>query len=260
MDLQRLYSVAGKTVLITGGVGGIGRMLTGGFAKAGARVLLTSRKADALEATLAELRGEGATAEGCVADLATDEGVSTVLSWTRTQCSALDVLINNAGQTWGAALGEFPSTAWDPVMHVNVQTPFELAQGLLPLLEAAARPEDPSRIINIGSVYGRTTEVLKAYSYTASKAAIHQVTRVLAHDLASKNILCNAVAPGLFPSKMTRFLLSDAYKETILSGIPLARPGTPEDIVGLMIFLSSRASAYITGAIIPIDGGILIAH
>jgi NAD(P)-dependent dehydrogenase (short-subunit alcohol dehydrogenase family) len=260
MDLQRLYSVAGKTVLITGGVGGIGRMLSEGYAAAGARVLITSRKADALQETLTALRALGAEADGCVADLATNEGVLAVIEWMTSRCTSLDVLVNNAGSTWGAALGEFPSRAWEPVMHVNVQTPFELAQGLLPLLEAAASPENPARIINIGSVYGETTEILKAYSYTASKAAIHQLTRVLAHELAAKHILCNAVAPGLFPSKMTKFLLSEAYKDSILAGIPLHRPGTPEDIVGLMIFLSSRASAYITGAIIPIEGGILIAH
>ena len=260
MDLQRLYSVAGKTVLITGGVGGIGRMLSEGYAAAGARVLITSRKADALQETLTALRALGAEADGCVADLATNEGVLAVIEWMTSRCTSLDVLVNNAGSTWGAALGEFPSKAWEPVMHVNVQTPFELAQGLLPLLEAAASPENPARIINIGSVYGETTEILKAYSYTASKAAIHQLTRVLAHELAAKHILCNAVAPGLFPSKMTKFLLSEAYKDSILAGSPLHRPGTPEDIVGLMIFLSSRASAYITGAIIPIEGGILIAH
>ena len=260
MDLQRLYSVAGKTILITGGVGGIGRMLSEGYAAAGARVLITSRKADALQETLIALRAHGADAEGCVADLATNEGVHEVIAWMKSNTPSLDVLINNAGATWGAPFGEFPSKAWEPVMHVNVQAPFELAQGLLPLLEAAASRENPARIINIGSVYGATTDVLTAYSYTASKAAIHQITRVLAHELAAKHILCNAVAPGLFPSKMTKFLLSETYKDSILAGIPLHRPGTPEDIVGLMMFLSSRASAYITGAIIPIDGGILIAH
>jgi NAD(P)-dependent dehydrogenase (short-subunit alcohol dehydrogenase family) len=260
MDLQRLYSVAGKTVLITGGVGGIGRMLSEGYAAAGARVLITSRKADALQETLTALRALGAEADGCVADLATHEGVLAVIDWMKSNVTQLDVLINNAGATWGAPLEEFPSKAWEGVMHVNVQTPFELAQGLLPLLEAAASAENPARIINVGSVYAETTEVLNAYSYTASKAAIHQITRVLARELAAKHILCNAVAPGLFPSKMTKFLLSDTYKASILAGIPMHRAGTPEDIVGLMMFLSARASAYITGAIIPIDGGILVAH
>ena len=260
MDLQRLYSVAGKNVLITGGVNGIGRMLSEGFAAAGARVFITGRKADALADAISALRAAGGQVEGLVADLSTSAGVAAVTEWMKASVSHLDVLLNNAGQTWGAPFGEFPSKAWEPVLHVNVQTPFELAQGLLPLLETAACDENPARIINVGSVYAETTEVLTAYSYTASKAAIHQLTRVMARELAPKRILCNAVAPGLFPSKMTRFLLSDAYQGPVVAGIPLARAGTPEDIVGLTIFLSSRASAYITGAVIPIDGGILIAH
>ncbi|MEI6720712.1 MAG: SDR family NAD(P)-dependent oxidoreductase [Betaproteobacteria bacterium] len=260
MDIPSLYSVTGKSVLITGGVGGIGRMLSEGFAAAGARVFITARKAEALEQTLSALRAAGAQAEGCVADLSSPAGLTSVIDWMKASVEQLDVLINNAGQTWGAPLETFPSKAWDPIMRVNVQAPFELAQGLLPLLEAAASDDNPARIINLGSVYGEITEVLTAYSYCASKAAIHHLTRVLARELAPKRILCNAIAPGLFPSKMTRFMLADAHKEPILAGIPLGRPGTPEDVVGLVLFLSARASAYITGAVIPIDGGIQIAH
>ncbi len=261
MDLNSLYSVAGKTVLITGGVGGIGRMLSEGFAAAGARVWITGRKPDALAEAVAQLGAGGAFVRGIVADLGTAEGVAVIVAELTAAERRLDVLVNNAGQTWGAPLEEFPARAWSPVMTVNVQAPFMLAQGLLPLLEAAASDESPARIINIGSVYAETTEVMKAYSYTASKAAIHQLTRVMAHDLAARRILCNAIAPGLFPSKMTGFVLKDAAaRNALLKSIPLGRTGTPDDIAGLAMFLCSRAGSYITGAIIPIDGGILIAH
>ena len=223
MDLTGLYSVAGKSVLITGGVGGIGRMLAEGFAAAGASLTITGRKPDALAEAVAALRAGGAEVRGMVADLATAEGVQAVA--------------------------------------VNVQAPFMLAQALLPALRAAAGPDSPARIINIGSVYAETTEVALAYSYTASKAAIHQLTRVLAKELAADHILCNAIAPGLFPSKMTGFILRDDERRAhVLGGIPLGRAGPAEDIAGLAMFLCSRAAAYITGAVIPIDGGILIAH
>ncbi len=261
MDLTTLYSVADKTVLITGGVGGIGRMLSAAFAAAGARVWITGRKADALAEAVAAMSAEGAFVRGIVADLGTVEGVACIVAELTAAEQRLDVLINNAGQTWGAPLQDFPAKAWTPVMAVNVQAPFMLVQGLLPLLEAAASDESPARIINIGSIYAATTEVMTAYSYTASKAAIHQLTRVMAHDLAPRRILCNAIAPGLFPSKMTGFALkNDVAREALLKTIPLGRVGTAEDIAGLAMFLASRAGSYITGAIIPLDGGILIAH
>jgi NAD(P)-dependent dehydrogenase (short-subunit alcohol dehydrogenase family) len=260
IDLGRLYSVAGKTVLVTGGVGGIGRMLSTAFVAAGAKVYLTGRKPDALAEAVAALGADG-EAVGIHADLATPEGVAMVVSELAARETRLDVLINNAGQTWGAPFAEFPAKGWGGVMAVNVQAPFALAQGLLPLLTAAAGDADPARILNIGSVYAQTTDVMKAYSYTASKAAIHQLTRVLARELAGRRILVNAIAPGLFPSKMTDFVLrNDAARTALLNAIPLGRAGTPEDIAGLAMFLCSRAGSYITGAIIPIDGGILVAH
>ena len=261
MDLKSLYSVEGKTVLITGGVGGIGRMLSEAFVAAGARVWITGRKPEALATAVEALGAGGGFIRGVVADLAAAEGVATIVEQLKGAESRLDVLINNAGQTWGAPLAEFPAKAWAPVLSVNVQAPFMLVQGLLPLLEAAAGELNPARVLNIGSVYAETTDVMKAYSYTASKAAIHQLTRVMAHDLAPRGIACNAIAPGLFPSKMTGFALrDDATREALLGSIPLRRAGTPEDIAGLAMFLASRAGSYITGAIIPIDGGILIAH
>jgi NAD(P)-dependent dehydrogenase (short-subunit alcohol dehydrogenase family) len=261
LDVSNLFSVAGKTVVVTGGVGGIGRMLSSGFAAAGARVYITGRKADALADAVRALSATGAEVTGVHADLATAEGTATVVRELTSRESRVHVLVNNAGQTWGAPLAEFPSSAWASVLGVNLQAPFALAQGLLPLLGAAASEEDPARIINIGSVVATRTEVMNAYSYAASKAALHQLTRVLAKELAPQRILVNAIAPGFFPSRMTGFVLrNDAAREALLGQIPLGRAGRPEDIAGLALYLCSRAGSYVTGAIIPVDGGLLVAH
>lgn len=260
LSLADLYSVSGKTVLITGGVGGIGRMLSSAFVAAGARVYISGRKADALRDAVTSLSQIG-SAFGIQADLGHPEGVAQVVEQLSVREPRLDILINNAGQTWGAPFADFPAKAWNPVMTVNVQVPFALAQGLLPLLRAAASDESPARIVNIGSVYGESTDVMNAYSYTASKAAIHQLTRVMARELAAQRILVNAIAPGLFPSKMTDFVLrNDQHRDSVLAKIPLGRPGRPEDIAGLAMFLCSRAGSYVTGTVIPLDGGLLVAR
>jgi NAD(P)-dependent dehydrogenase (short-subunit alcohol dehydrogenase family) len=201
-----LFSVAGKTVLITGGGGGLGRMLTKSFLAAGARVYITGRKADGLEAAKKEL-GHPAELKSLLADLSSPQGMRALVDAFCEQEPRLHVLINNAGRTWGAAFDKFPDSAWQNVFAVNVHAPFALAQGLLSPLEKAACAEDPARVINIGSVYAETTRVMQAYSYTASKAAIHQLTRVMARELAPRHILVNAIAPGLFPSNMTEVLL-----------------------------------------------------
>jgi NAD(P)-dependent dehydrogenase (short-subunit alcohol dehydrogenase family) len=255
-----LFSVAGRTVLITGGGGGIGRLLAKSYLDAGARVYITGRKQEGLEASRRAL-GDPTELRLLVGDLATQQGLRAILDGFNAAEPTLDVLVNNAGRTWGAPFETFPDAAWQNVMAVNVHAPFALVQGFLPRLEAAGTEEHPARVINIGSVYAATTEVMNAYSYTASKAALHQLTRVLARELASRHILVNAIAPGLFPSHMTEFVLGDpALRDATLAAIPRRRAGTREDIGGLAIFLSSRASAYITGAIIPLDGGLLIQH
>jgi NAD(P)-dependent dehydrogenase (short-subunit alcohol dehydrogenase family) len=258
--LARTFSLRGKVVLVTGGAGGIGRMLASACLRAGARVYVTGRKPDALERACIELGAEG-DVRPIVGDLADSDGVRAIAAACMAAEPRLHVLINNAGQTWGAPLEGFPTAAWDPVLTVNVRSPFELVQRLLPALEAAGSAEDPARIINIGSVYATASEVMNAYSYTASKAAIHQLTRVLARELAPRHVLVNAIAPGLFPSKMTAFALRDeALRAKLLEGIPLRRPGLPEEIGGLAVFLASRAGGYLTGTVIPIDGGMLVNH
>ena len=190
-------------------------------------------------------------------DVGTPEGIEALRAALEGE-DKLHVLINNAGITWGASIEKFPADAWDSVLGVNVKAPFMLMQAFLGKLQAAATPADPARVINIGSVYGVTSQVLRAWSYAASKAAIHQLTKVLAAELAARNILVNAIAPGFFPSKMTHFMTSSEERMAELRKmIPLGREGSKDDIGALALFLGSRASSYMTGNVIPLDGGIL---
>ena len=253
-----IFSVAGKTALVTGGTSGIGLMLAGGLAAAGAQVFITGRKAETLEAAVAMVSEHG-HCRGMHHDVSTSDGVDALAAELVTHTKTLDILINNAGTTWGAPLEKFPDSAWDKVMSVNVQSPFMLVQRLLPQLEAAGSMENPARIVNIGSVFGISPDVALAYSYGASKAAIHQLTRILARDLSSRGITVNAIAPGFFPSKMTAFIGRDpALNESILAGIPLGRQGCADDIVGAVRFLCSAAGSYVTGVVLPLDGGKLL--
>jgi NAD(P)-dependent dehydrogenase (short-subunit alcohol dehydrogenase family) len=246
-----LFDVRGRSVLVTGGTRGIGAMIARGFAEAGARVLISSRKADACERAAAEL--------GCAAvpaDLATAAGLTALTDRARELFPQLDVLVNNAGAAWGAPLGEFPEDAFDKVLNLNVKAVFALTQRLLPQLRAAASHERPARVINIGSVDGLVVSRSDNYSYVASKAAVHMLTRKLAAQLGPDRITVNAIAPGPFPSKMMAFALDDPERRAAIeASVPLGRVGTPEDVAGTAIFLASRAGAYLTGAIIPVDGG-----
>ncbi|HEY4927884.1 MAG TPA: SDR family oxidoreductase [Acidimicrobiales bacterium] len=250
---DQLFSVAGKTVVVTGGSRGIGRMIAGGFVAAGADVVIASRKADAVDAAVAELAAFG-SCTGLAADLSTEEGARAFAEAVSSDHEAVHVLINNAGATWGAPLVDHDAASWDRVLNLNVQGVFHTTKFFLPMLQAAATPDDPARVINIGSIDGIHVPVLESYSYSSSKAAVHQLTRHLARHLAP-SITVNAVAPGPFESKMMAATL-EAFGEQIAAGAPLKRIGRPDDMAGVAIFLASRAGSYLTGAVIPVDGGI----
>jgi len=251
--VKDLFSLEGKVALVTGGSRGIGLMIARGFVEAGARVYISARKADACEAAAAELSKLGV----CVAlpaDLSTEAEARRLASEISAREPVLHILVNNAGANWGAPLAEFPDSAWDKVLALNVKAIFHLTRALLPQLEKAASAADPARVINIGSVDGLHVPALETYAYSTSKAAVHHLTRVLAKKLASRKITVNAVAPGPFESKMMAQTLRD-FGGMIVESCPLKRIGEPEDMAGVAIYLASRAGAYVTGAVIPVDGG-----
>jgi len=259
MTPETLFSLHGKTALVTGGATGIGRMAAHGLMAAGARVLIASRKGEMCEATAAELNALGLSgrAEGFAGDVGSEDGVTAVTKCVKERTDALNILMNNAGTTWGKPLGEFPYSAWDKVMSVNVAGLFHLTQTLLPLLRAGATPDDPARVVNVGSVMGEVPMGDGAYSYAASKAAVHHLTQILAKELSGDSITVNALAPGPFVSNMTAFATADPdRREKVGQGVPLDRVGAPEDIAGCMQFLCGAGGAYVTGAIIPVSGGI----
>ncbi|WP_019633794.1 SDR family oxidoreductase [Actinomadura atramentaria] len=247
-----LFSLAGKTALVTGGTRGIGLMIARGLLEAGAaKVVVSSRKAEACEKAAAELSAFG-NVEAIPADVSTEAECLRLAA--EFGDGPLHVLVNNAGATWGAPLAEFPASAWDKVVDLNLKAPFFLTRALLPNLRAAAVEGDPARVINIGSIDGIMTPG-ERYSYTTSKAGVHQLTRVLAKELGPQQITVNAVAPGPFESKMMAATL-DAFGEVIADTVPLKRIGRPDDMAGVAVFLASRAGAYVNGAVIPVDGGL----
>lgn len=254
LDLQRLFSLEGKVALVTGGTRGIGFMIAHGFVAAGARVYVASRKREACEQAAASLSRIGACFP-LPADLATQDGTRALAAALAGREPALHVLVNNAGATWGAPLAEYPESGWDKVMNLNVKSVFDLTRFLLPQLEKAARPDDPARVINVGSIDGLKVPALETYAYAASKAAVHHLTRVLARRLAAEHVTVNAIAPGPFESKMMAATLK-TFGDAIRAGCPLGRIGAPADMAGVAIYLASRAGAYVTGAVIPVDGGI----
>ena len=247
-----LFSIAGKTAVVTGGSRGIGQMIATGYVRAGARVYISSRKADACDALAAELSELGE----CVslpADLSTEDGCRALAQAVSAREPALHILVNNAGNTWGAPFEEFDDAAWERVLSLNVKGVFHTTKFLTPLLRAAATEDDPARVVNIGSIDGIHVPMLETYSYSASKAAVHQLTRTLARRLAPQ-VTVNAIAPGPFESKMMAATL-EAFGDRIAASAPLKRIGRPDDVAGTAIFLASRAGAYLTGAVIPVDGG-----
>ena len=248
-----LFSIAGKTALVTGGSRGIGLMIARGFVEAGAKVYISSRKADVCEQVAADLSEVGE----CIAlpaDLSTEDECRRLAGEVASRESSLDILVNNAGATWGTPLEQFDEAAWERVLALNVKGVFHLTKFLVPLLQEAGSAEEPARVINIGSIDGIHVPMLETYSYSASKAAVHQLTRHLAKRLAPA-VTVNAIAPGPFESKMMKATL-EAAGDAIAASAPLKRIGRPDDVAGTAIFLSSRAGAYLTGTIIPVDGGI----
>jgi NAD(P)-dependent dehydrogenase (short-subunit alcohol dehydrogenase family) len=249
-----LFSIDGKVALITGGSRGIGLMIARGFVEAGARVYISSRKATDCAAVEAELSKIGE----CVAipaDLSEESECDRLAAEVASREERLHILVNNAGATWGAPIADFPASAFDKVLTLNVRAPFLLTRALLPQLDAAATADDPARVINIGSIDGIQVPMMETYSYSASKAGVHQLTRHLARHLGRRHITVNAIAPGPFESKMMAETLRN-FGDSIAASSPLGRIGRPDDMAGAAIYLSSRAGAYLTGAVIPVDGGI----
>lgn len=254
MKIDELFSVRGKVVLVTGGSRGLGEMMARGYVENGAKVYISSRGAAACEALAKELSAFG-ECTALPADVSTLDGIEQLASALEKRETKLDVLVNNAGASWGATFDEFPEKGWDKVMDLNVKSVFFLTQRLAGLLEAAARPESYARVINIGSIEGIRTSHLEAYSYAASKAGVNHLTRLLAKFLAPRHIAVNAIAPGYFPSKMTAGMEEDDVKETV-DAAPMKRNGSPTDIAGIALYLSSKASDFVCGAVIPVDGGL----
>ncbi len=254
--MKGLFDIAGKVALVTGGSRGIGAMIARGYVQCGVRVYISSRKKEACERMAEELSREG-TCIALPADLSTEVECQRLAGEIASREQAIHILVNNAGANWGAPLREYPDSAWDKVLSLNVKAVFHLTRALLPQLEAGARPGDPARVINIGSIDGLRVPLLETYAYSASKAALHHLTRVLAMQLAPRNITVNAVAPGPFESKMMAATL-ERFRDAIIAACPLGRIGEPEDMAGIAIYLASRAGAYVTGAVIPVDGGLSV--
>jgi NAD(P)-dependent dehydrogenase (short-subunit alcohol dehydrogenase family) len=252
--VKNLFSIEGKTALVTGGSSGIGAMIARGFVENGADVYIASRKKEVCDEVAAELSKVG-RCTAVAADLSSESECQRLADEITDRVGTLDVLVNNAGANWAAPLDEYPDSAFDKVLGLNVKAVFHLTRKLVPALAAAATPDDPARVINIGSIDGIKPPLLETYAYSASKAAVHHMTRVLARKLASQHITVNAVAPGPFQSRMMRATL-ERFGDSIADTNPLGRIGRDEDMAGVAIFLASQAGSYLTGAVIPVDGGI----
>lgn len=261
--LDDLFSVKGKVALVTGGATGIGQMAAAALVKGGARVLIASRKGEDCVRAAEALNALGApgSAEGFAGDVGTEAGIDALAAEVAGRTDRLHILLNNAGTTWGEPFETFPHAAWARVLNVNVAGLFTLTQKLVGLLEHAASDDDPARIINLGSVMGTQPVADGAYSYSASKAAVHHLTLILAEELAARRITVNAFAPGPFPSRMTSFATgTDEGARKVAADVLLGRLGSADDIAGATLYLCSRAGAYVTGAILPIDGGTSVQH
>lgn len=248
-----LFDVSGKFFVVTGGGRGVGELITRGLVDAGARVLITSRRLETLEATADEL---GEAVVPVAADLSTQAGIESLAAAVAEHTDHVDVLVNNAGAAWGQPIDDYSREGFEKVMDVNVTGLFHTTQALLGLLRTAATPDDPARVINIGSVDGFTVPYWETYAYSASKAAVHHLSRHMAKRLAPEHITVNTIAPGFFPTDMTAFAIEGDDDEQLRHQIPAGRFGDAQDITGAVVYLSSRAGAYVTAVVLPVDGGV----
>ncbi len=253
-----LFSLAGKAALVTGGGSGIGAMIAQGLVRRGVKTYVTGRDAGAIAAFAEQLAGGAGQCVGLAAELAGEDGPVRLAGEIAEREPALHILVNNAGANAAGSLAEMTAADWDLVMNVNVRAAFFLTRELLPHLRNAARDDDPARIINLGSIGGLHIPNWEAHAYNTSKAAIHHLTRSLCKALGKDRITVNAIAPGPFPSRLTD-TASDAVKKSVAAYVPLGRPGSAEDAEGAVVFLASRAGAYVNGATIPLDGGYIAA-
>ena len=252
--IEDLFGVAGKVVLVTGGSRGIGLAIAEGFVKAGARVYICSRKPEACDQA-AEALSEYGECHSLPADLGSVDGARSLAGAIGQRENSLHVLINNAGAIWAETLADYPESGWDKVFDLNVKGSFFLVQALIPLLKVAATPDDPARIINIGSIQAFSVPKHETYAYAASKAAVHQLSRHLAAQLAPFSVTVNVIAPGMFKSKIMEATLQRSDEEAILARVPLKRFVEPSDMAGAAIYLASAAGSFVTGAVLSVDGG-----
>ena len=254
---MELFDLTGKVAVVTGGTRGIGLMIARGLLQAGASVYISSRNAQAGDEAVRQLSSEGSVVS-VPADLSTEAECLRLAAEVGAREPHVDILVNNAGATWGAPLEEFPASAWDKVLDLNLKAPFFCTRAFLSALEVRAGRDDPSRVINIGSIDGLRVPAMPIYSYSASKAGLHLLTKMLASELGPRGITVNAIAPGPFESKMMAATL-EQFGDEIARMSPLGRIGRADDMAGTAVFLASRAGAYVTGAVIPVDGGIWAA-
>ena len=254
MDIPALFSVKDRVALVTGGSAGIGRMIASGLAAAGARVYICARNGEKVAAAAAEMGGD---VIGLAADVSTVAGIGRLVDEIAAREPALHILVNNAGTLTDAPIDEFSEDQWDSVIDLNLKAPFFLLQKLLPLLRAGGSPERPASVINIGSVGALKIGPREVYSYQASKGAIHWLTKSLAKKLAPQNVTVNAIAPGFFESDMT-VITSDAMRAMVVGMVPRGRTGMAQDMAGAAIYLASPAGSYVTGSVIPVEGGLSI--